>query len=83
MFSMDHRPLANTPMTREISSEHNNRYGAVLSALSAFWNSRRVVEEMTGVRDAYSVVLFDHASEVWDLMVVLALLMRVEGPHRG
>jgi len=64
MFSTDHRPLANTRMTREISSEHNNRYGAALSALYAFWNSRRVAGEMTGVRDAYSIVLFDHTSEV-------------------
>ena len=68
MFLTDHRPLANTPMTRRISAEQDNRYGAVLSSLYAFWSSRQVVTRngiTTGVRqDSYSIVLFDHNSEV-------------------
>jgi len=72
MSSTDHRPLANTPMSRRISAQHNNRYGAVLSALYAFWASRQVSTRngsTTGVRqDSYSTVLFNHFSEVRDPM---------------
>ena len=68
MSLTDYRPLANTPMTRRISSQHNNRYGAVLSALYAFWASRQTATRnaaTTGVRqDSYSIVVFDHSSEV-------------------
>lgn len=68
MFLTDHRPLANTPMTRRISSEQDNRYGAVLSSLYAFWSSRQVVTRngyVAGARqDSYNIILFDHLSEV-------------------
>ena len=68
MSAKDHRPLANTPMTRRISSKHDNRYGAILSALYAFLASRQVATRngsTTGVRqDSYSIVMFDHSSEV-------------------
>ena len=69
MYYSDHRPLANTPMTQRVSSKHNNRYGAVLSALYAFWSSREVATRQgasSGTRqDAYSIVLFDHTTEVF------------------
>jgi hypothetical protein len=68
MCTPDHQPLANTPMTQRVSAAHNNRYGAVLSALYAFWSSREVATRQgasSGTRqDAYSIVLFDHQSEV-------------------
>jgi hypothetical protein len=68
MYSSDHQPLANTPMTQRVSSRHNNRYGAVLSALYAFWSSREVATRQgvsSGARqDSYSIVLFDHEPEV-------------------
>ena len=72
MFLTDHHPLANTPITRRISEEQDNRYGAVLSALHAFWSSRQVVTRngaAAGARqDSYSIILFNHASEVRDLL---------------
>ena len=83
----DHRPLANTPMTRRISSQHNNRYGAVLSALHAFWASRQVATRngtTTGVRqDSYSIVLFDHSSEVRGPMHIEELLTFSAGTYGG
>jgi len=72
MAGTDHRPLANTPMTKTISSQHDNRFGAVLSALYAFWVSRQVVTRngsATGIRqDSYSIVVFDRSPEVGDLI---------------
>ena len=69
MSFTDHQPLANTPMTKRVSSKHNNRYGAVLSALYAFWSSREVATRQgapLGIRrDAYSIVLFDSTPEVF------------------
>jgi len=68
MCDTDHKPLANTPVTQRVSSQHDNRYGAVLSALYAFWSSREVATRQgapSGARqDSYSIVLFDHAPEV-------------------
>src|SRR5258706_16449117 len=67
MSLTDHRPLANTPMTQRVSSRHNNRYGAVLSALYGFWSSREVATRQgasSGIRqDAYSIILFDSTPE--------------------
>ncbi|KAF7309973.1 VWFA domain-containing protein [Mycena indigotica] len=63
----DRRPLANTPSTTLISQSSNNRLGAVYSALHAFWLSRNTAlnggNQGTAPvrRDAYSVILFDHA----------------------
>ena len=69
MCTTDHKPLSNTPMSQRVSSHHNNRYGAVLSALYAFWSSREVATRQgasSGARqDSYSIVLFDHAPEVY------------------
>ena len=60
--------LLPTPMSNRVSIHHNNCYGAVLSALYAFWSSRRVATRQgapSGARnDSYSIVLFDHTSEV-------------------
>lgn len=68
MTSTDRKPLTNTPMARHIAVQHNNRYGAVLSALWSFWHSRRVVTRnggRSGVRqDMYSIVLFGSTAEV-------------------
>ena len=87
MFLTDHRPLPNTPMTKRISEEQNNRYGAVLSSLHAFWSSRQVVTRNgsgAGARqDSYSIILFDHSSEVRDLMFIRVLLTVVAGSFRG
>ena len=70
MFLTGHRPLADTPMTTWIFEEQDNRYGAVLSSLYAFWSSQQVVTRngnAAGARqDSYSTILFDHSSEVRD-----------------
>jgi len=87
MSSKDHRPLANTPMTSRISSQQDNRYGAVLSSLYAFWGSRQVVTRngsTTGARqDSYSIVLFNHSSEVRDPMDIEVSLTMTAGSYRG
>ena len=87
MSSKDHRPLANTPMTRRISSQHDNRYGAVISALYAFWASRQVATRngsITGVRqDSYSIVVFDSSSEVRNPMHIGELLTVAVGNYGG
>lgn len=61
----DRRPLAGTPVTARISQYCNNRLGAVYSALYAFWKSRQTAmttqQSNAARRDAYSVILFDHA----------------------
>ena len=68
MRMTDHKPLPNTPMSQRVSSQHSNRYGAVLSALYGFWSSREVATRQgtaSGTRqDSYSIVLFDHSPEV-------------------
>ena len=87
MSSTDHRPPANTTMTRRISSQHDNRYGAVLSALYAFWASRQVAMlngSITGVRqDSYSIIVFDRSSAVRDPMHIEESLTVVAGTHGG
>lgn len=74
MTRTDRQPLQNTPMTRRIVGRHNNRYGAVLSALWSFWYSREVATRRaacTGARqDTYSVVLFSATAEVKGIRVV-------------
>ncbi|KAI1789535.1 hypothetical protein LXA43DRAFT_892776, partial [Ganoderma leucocontextum] len=60
----DRRPLDNTPTTQLIRGSHNNRLGAVYSSLHGFWEARHravTVNGGTARRDAYSVILFDHA----------------------
>ena len=68
MGSSDHRPLTHTPMSKRISSNYDNRYGAVLSALYAFLASRQVATRngpTTGVgQDSYSIIAFDSYTQV-------------------
>ncbi|KAF8607194.1 hypothetical protein BDV93DRAFT_552935 [Ceratobasidium sp. AG-I] len=62
MVSIDHRPLANTPISRHLEASCNNRYGTVLSALHSFWLSREPATHSPATQarqDAYSVVMFD------------------------
>src|SRR5258706_3062776 len=58
MTLTDRQPLQNTPMARRIVGRHNNRYGAVLSALWSFWHAREVATRnaaRTGAcQDTYS-----------------------------
>ena len=74
MTRTDRQPLQNTPMARRIVGRHNNRYGAVLSALWSFWYSREVATRhaaRTGAhQDTYSVVLFSATTEVKEIHVV-------------
>ncbi|QRV98718.1 E3 ubiquitin-protein ligase TRIP12 [Ceratobasidium sp. AG-Ba] len=63
MCSQDRRPLANTPITAQLTASCNNRYGAVLSALHGFWLSRESAASSSSSQarqDAYSVITFDH-----------------------
>ncbi|KAI0723140.1 hypothetical protein C8Q76DRAFT_671490 [Earliella scabrosa] len=61
----DRRPLENTPTSQLIRRSHNNRLGAVYSALEGFWEARHhAVAAAAGNagavrRDAYTVVLFE------------------------
>jgi len=64
MASSDRRPLDGTPVTRQITGQHNNRLGAVYSSLYSFWMSRlsAVAGGQGGQaarRDAYSVIFFN------------------------
>jgi hypothetical protein len=74
-------------MSRRISLQHNNRYGAVLSALYAFWASRQVATRngpTTGIRqDSYSIVLFDNSPEVRDPMQIDVSLTFAAGSFGG
>lgn len=66
MGCQDHQPLPNTPVSAQLVSRCNNRYGAVLSALYGFWLSRENVMAASANQarqDSYSVVTFDHNSE--------------------
>lgn len=62
----DNQPLPNTPTSAQISLQCNNRYGAVLSALYAFWSARETAALRNGSirRDAYSIVLLGNNSSV-------------------
>ncbi|CAE6468707.1 unnamed protein product, partial [Rhizoctonia solani] len=65
MTCTDHGPLLNTPVSARLTSNCNNRYGAVLSALYGFWLSRdtaAAVSTTQARQDAYSVITFDHYS---------------------
>lgn len=62
MGGNDRLPLSHTPVTGRLRTSHNNRLGAVYSSLYTFWIARHAA--LSGVanrRDAYSVILFDHA----------------------
>ncbi|KAF7370371.1 VWFA domain-containing protein [Mycena sanguinolenta] len=72
MKSTDFRPLPNRRGTDLIARYSNNRLGAVLSSLHAFWVSRssafsshsRRIAAPGGRRDAYSVIFFDRDATV-------------------
>ncbi|KAJ1300986.1 hypothetical protein OPQ81_003410 [Rhizoctonia solani] len=60
MGSRDRTPLENTPVSQQIRTRCNNRYGAVLSALHSFWLSREGGQPTAQPRqDAYSVITFN------------------------
>jgi len=73
MTRTDRLPLSNTPVARRIVGRHNNRYGAILSALWSFWQSRQVANRnasRTGARqDTHSIVLFGSTAEVKEIRV--------------
>jgi hypothetical protein len=66
MGQNDRRPLRNTPVTARLSARHNDRLGAVYSALYGFWSARHAAVQAGGTqgnavrRDAYSIILFDN-----------------------
>lgn len=63
----DCRPLPNTPASDRIAQHADNRFGAALSSVYGFWLAREGAQRpgMAGVhRDAYTVIAFDHDSEV-------------------
>jgi hypothetical protein len=67
MSSHDRRPPDDTPMAIQIQQVANNRLGAAYSALYSFWSARHTASAVNpqGVgarRDAYSIILFDHAT---------------------
>lgn len=73
MEDSDRGPLPNTPTTHLIRQRANNRYGAVLSALYGFWESRSntLGPSGTGVlrRDSYSIVSFESRPTVRQLQL--------------
>lgn len=69
MLKADRKPLPNTPISERLRTECNNRYGAVLSALHAFWLSRepRSTARPQGSSrprrtDAYSIITFSDSA---------------------
>ena len=67
MGSLDIRPRSGEQMTELIQQTANNRLGAVYSALYGFWSSRHHAvaagrQAIRARRDAYSIILFDHAT---------------------
>ena len=71
MAAMDHRPIRQTPVAARITSRHNNRYGAVISSLYAFWVARRATNRAR--RDLTSIILFDSQPKVRDLSFLMEL----------
>lgn len=62
MGGQDHLPIERTPVATRISSQHNNRYGAAISSLYAFWVARQASN--LDRRDVTSIILFDTQAEV-------------------
>lgn len=60
----DRRPLPDQPITRSIEARHNNRFGAVLSALYQFLQERNAAQFGNTRRDAYSVLVFNDTADV-------------------
>ena len=65
MGEQDHLPIERTPVATRVSSQHNNRYGAVISSLYSFWLARQASN--LDRRDVTSVILFDSGAEVRNL----------------
>jgi hypothetical protein len=66
MSVCDRQPLQGTPVTQRIISSHDNRLGAVYSALYGLWAALQGTINPQGRpavqrRDAYSVILFNDA----------------------
>ncbi|KAG9029001.1 hypothetical protein FRB95_005821 [Tulasnella sp. JGI-2019a] len=59
MAHTDKQPIKNTPWTAKIVQHNPNRFGAVLSAVYGFWNSRNSDFR----RDSYSVILFNSSPQ--------------------
>lgn len=64
MTGIDRKPLPNQPITPRLVYRHNNRFGAVLSALFQFLHERSAIFTDRTRRDSYSVVVFNHGVEV-------------------
>ncbi|KIM22922.1 hypothetical protein M408DRAFT_331422 [Serendipita vermifera MAFF 305830] len=68
MASTDRQPLADSPATQRIVQYANNRFGAVISSLYAFWTAREsAIKAGANVgqrRDAYSIITFNHTASV-------------------
>lgn len=64
----DCRPLPNTPASRRIVQNADNRFGAALSSIYGFWLAREGAQRGSGTagvhKDAYTVIAFDHETEV-------------------
>lgn len=67
MSHHDRRPLANTPVYRDIRRVADNRLGSVYSSLFGFWTARDAAVRASGAnaqrRDSYSIALFHHQPE--------------------
>lgn len=59
MSKNDRKPLQNSPVYKRISSQMNNRLGAVYSALYNFWSARQAA--VGHQRDANTIIL--HAED--------------------
>lgn len=64
MLGEDRQPLRDQPIAHRIAGRHNNRFGAVLSALYQFLQEQNSVLGSGPRRDAYSTIVFNHAAEV-------------------
>lgn len=66
MGQNDRQPLQSTPVTATVLAGNPNRFGAVLTACYQFWVSREPARNSgaSARQDAYSVVLFDMATQV-------------------
>ncbi|KIM22917.1 hypothetical protein M408DRAFT_332686 [Serendipita vermifera MAFF 305830] len=68
MTYTDRRPLADSPATQRIVQHADNRFGAVVSSLYAFWTAReaavRAGANVGQRRDAYSIITFHHTASV-------------------
>lgn len=60
------RPLQGTPVSHLISSQYDNCFGAVLSAMYGFLAARHVAVTKGGLarQDAYSIILFGDEARV-------------------